>query len=120
MSDETRLIHAGKASQTLVRTVGPPIQKGSTVLLPNAEALYDDANHLTYGRAGLSAQTCLQDALAMLEGAVGVSLYPSGIAAISGVAMALLKAGDEVLIVDTIYKPVRRFADNVLKRFGVG
>jgi cystathionine beta-lyase len=120
MSDETRLIHAGKASNTLARTVGPPIQKGSTVLLPNAEALYDDANYLTYGRAGLSAQTCLQDALAVLEGAAGVSLYPSGIAAISGVAMALLKAGDEILIVDNVYKPVRRFADNVLRRFGVG
>lgn len=119
MSDETRLIHAGKASQTLARTVGPPIQKGSTVLLPNAAALYDDANYLTYGRAGLSAQACLQDALAELEGAAGVALYPSGIAAISGVAMALLKAGDEVLIVDNVYKPVRRFADNVLKRFGV-
>lgn len=119
MSDETRLIHAGKASDALVRTVGPPIQKGSTVLLPNAEALYDDANYLTYGRAGLSAQACLQDALGELEGAAGVALYPSGIAAISGVAMALLKTGDEVLIVDNVYKPVRRFADNVLKRFGV-
>ncbi|MEW5684254.1 MAG: cystathionine beta-lyase [Pseudomonadota bacterium] len=119
MSDETRLIHAGKIAESLVRTVGPPIQKGSTVLLPNAAALYDDANHLTYGRAGLSAQACLQDALATLEGAVGVSLYPSGIAAISGALMALLKAGDEVLVVDTVYKPVRRFCDNVLRRFGV-
>ncbi len=119
MSDETRLIHAGKAADTLVRTVGPPIQKGSTVLLPNAEALYDDANFLTYGRGGLSAQTCLQDALAMLEAAEGVTLYPSGIAAISGVAMALLKAGDEILVVDSIYKPVRRFCDSVLRRFGV-
>ena len=120
MSDETRLIHAGKAAETLVRTVGPPIQKGSTVLLPNAAALYDDDNYLTYGRAGLSAQTCLQDALAMLEGAEGVTLYPSGIAAISGAMMALLKAGDEILVVDSIYKPVRRFCDSVLKRFGVG
>jgi len=119
MSDETRLIHAGKVAGTLAKTVGPPIQKGSTVLLPNAEALYDDANHLTYGRAGLSAQACLQDALAVLEGAVGVSLYPSGIAAISGAMMALLKAGDEVLVVDNVYKPVRRFCDNVLRRFGV-
>lgn len=119
MSDETRLIHAGKASGALVRTVGPPIQKGSTVLLPNAEALYDDDNYLTYGRAGLSAQACLQDALAELEGAKGVALYPSGIAAISGVCTALLKAGDHVLVVDNVYKPVRRFCDNVLKRFGV-
>lgn len=120
MSDETRLIHAGKTHGPLARTVGPPIQKGSTVLLPNAEALYDDANHLTYGRAGLSAQAALQDALAVLEGAVGVSLYPSGIAAISGALLAVLKAGDEILVVDTVYKPVRRFCDNVLKRFGVG
>jgi cystathionine beta-lyase len=120
MSDETRLIHAGKAAETLVRTVGPPIQKGSTVLLPNAAALYDDDNYLTYGRAGLSAQTCLQDALAMLEGAEGVTLYPSGIAAISGAMMALLKAGDEILVVDSVYKPVRRFCDSVLRRFGVG
>lgn len=119
MSDETRLIHAGKSPEVLARTVGPPIQKGSTVLLPNAAALYDDAHHLTYGRAGLSAQACLQDALAELEGAAGVSLYPSGIAAISGAMLAVLKSGDEVLVVDNIYKPVRRFCDNVLKRFGV-
>lgn len=119
MSDETRLIHAGKAPETLARTVGPPIQKGSTVLLPNAEALYDDAHHLTYGRAGLAAQASLQDALAVLEGAVGVSLYPSGIAAISGTMMALLKAGDELMVVDNVYKPVRRFCDQVLTRFGV-
>lgn len=119
MSDETRLIHAGKLAGALAKTVGPPIQKGSTVLLPNAEALYDDANHLTYGRAGLSAQACLQDALAVLEGAVGVSLYPSGIAAISGTMMALLKTGDEILVVDNVYKPVRRFCDHVLRRFGV-
>jgi cystathionine beta-lyase len=120
MSDETRLIHAGKLKGDLAKTVGPPIQKGSTVLLPNAAALYDDANQLTYGRAGLSAQSALQEALAVLEGAVGVALYPSGIAAISGPMLALLKAGDEVLVVDNVYKPVRRFCDNVLKRFGVG
>ena len=119
MSDETRLIHAGHAAGPLARTVGPPIQKGSTVLLPRAAALYDDENYVTYGRSGLSAQTSLRQALAELEGAVDVALYPSGLAAISGALMAVLKAGDEVLVVDTIYKPVRRFCDHVLKRFGV-
>jgi cystathionine beta-lyase len=33
---------------------------------------------------------------------------------------AVLKAGDEVLVTDAIYKPTRRFCDNVLTRFGVG
>ena len=55
MDDETRLIRAGAAPKTLAKTVGPPIQKGSTVLLPDAASLYDDDNLLTYGRQGLGA-----------------------------------------------------------------
>ncbi len=120
MSDNTRLIHAGALTGPLARTVGPPIQRGSTVLLPDAASLYDDANQLTYGRAGLAAQSALQSALCELEGAAGVALYPSGIAAIAGALLAVLGAGDEILVVDAIYKPVRRFCDNVLKRYGVG
>jgi cystathionine beta-lyase len=119
MADETRLIHAGSEPRPLARTVGPPVQKGSTVLLPNADALYDDAGLLTYGRAGLSAQTALQEALAVLEGAVGVALYPSGIAAVAGALTAVLAAGDAILVVDNVYKPIRRFCDQVLKKFGV-
>ena len=118
-TDETRLIRAGTASKPLVRTVGPPIQKGSTVLLPDAASLYDDANHLTYGRQGLAAQFALQDALAELEHAKGVALYPSGLAALSGAVLAVLKAGDEVLVTDAVYKPSRRFCDHMLTRFGV-
>lgn len=118
MEDETRLIRAGHAPQSLARTVGPPIQKGSTVLLPDAKSLYDDSL-VTYGRNGLAAQATLQDALAEMEGAAGVQLYPSGLAAITGALLAVLDAGDEVLVADTIYKPTRRFCDKVLKRFGV-
>lgn len=118
MKDETRLIRAGSGAAPVCRTVGPPIQKGSTVLLPNAEALYDDGQ-VTYGRAGLVAQAALKDALAELERAVGVSLYPSGQAALAGALLAVLKAGDEVLVVDNIYKPTRAFCENVLARFGV-
>src|SRR5215468_6848642 len=103
MSDETRLIHAGSEPRPLARTVGPPIQKGSTVLLPNADALYDDDKILTYGRAGLAAQAALQTALGELEGAEGVTLYPSGIAAIAGAMLAVLKAGDSILVADATY-----------------
>ncbi|WP_397402748.1 cystathionine beta-lyase [Phenylobacterium sp.] len=119
MSDETRLIRAGALSGPLAKTVGPPIQKGSTVLLPTAASLYDDDNYVTYGRSGLSAQASLRAALAELEGASGVTLYPSGMAAISGALLAVLKAGDEILVADNVYKPVRRFCDHVLRSFGV-
>jgi cystathionine beta-lyase len=120
MDDETRLIRAGAAPKTLAKTVGPPIQKGSTVLLPDAASLYDDDKLLTYGRQGLAAQSALQEALAEMEGAKGVTLYPSGLSALTGALLAVLKAGDEVLVTDAIYKPSRRFCDHVLTRFGVG
>jgi cystathionine beta-lyase len=117
--DETRVIRAGHNSRPVVKTVGPAIQKGSTVLLPDAASLYDEANHLTYGRQGLSAQFALQAALEELENAKGVTLYPSGLSALTGALLAVLKAGDEVLVTDAIYKPTRRFCDHLLKRFGV-
>jgi cystathionine beta-lyase len=117
--EETRAIRAGGGVRPLPKTVGPPIQKGSTVLLPDAASLYDDANLITYGRQGLSAQFALCDALAEMEGAAGVSLYPSGMAALAGAVLAVLKAGDEVLACDAVYKPTRRFCDRFLKRYGI-
>ncbi|MGR4865638.1 cystathionine beta-lyase [Caulobacter sp. LARHSG274] len=121
MDEETRLIRKGapaKGGTSLARTVNPPVQRGSTVLLPNAASLYDDGQ-LTYGITGLSSPAALQAALAELEGSPDVTLYPSGLAAITGVMLALLKAGDEILVVDSAYRPTRRFCDRVLTRFGV-
>jgi len=118
MDEKTRLIRAGAVAQPLAKTVGPPVQRGSTVLMPNAEALYDH-DQTTYGRQGLAAQAALQDALAAMEHAVGVTLYPSGLAALTGALLAVLKAGDELLVVDNIYAPTRRFCDHVLHRYGV-
>ena len=118
--EETLAIRAGGGERDLPKTVGPPIQKGSTVLLPDAASLYDDMSLVTYGRQGLSAQMALSEALAELEGAAGVSLYPSGLAALTGALLAVLKAGDEVLVADVVYRPSRRFCDKVLTRFGVG
>lgn len=118
MDEETRLIRKGSDQPALARTVNPPIQRGSTVLLPNAASLYDD-EQLTYGITGLSSPAALQRALAELEGSPDVTLYPSGLAAITGAMLAVLKTGDEILVVDSAYKPTRRFCDRALTRFGV-
>ncbi len=118
MDEESRLIRAGAGRKPEARTVGPAIQRGSTVLLPNAKALYDGT--FGYGRAGLNAQFALREALRELEGARDAQIFPSGLAAITAAMTAVLKAGDHVLVVDTVYKPVRNFCDDVLRRFGVG
>ena len=118
MDRETRLIRTGASSALPARTVNPPIQRGSTVLMANAAELYDDSL-VSYGITGLSTPAALQTALAELEGASNITLYPSGLAAITGALLAVLKAGDEILVVDSAYKPTRRFCDQVLGRFGV-
>ncbi|MGH6993290.1 MAG: cystathionine beta-lyase [Caulobacteraceae bacterium] len=119
MRAATRLVHSGEDRPPLARTVPPPIVKGSTVLVGKALALYD-GSELTYGLAGLATHQALKAALADLEGAQGVELFPSGLAAITGAMLAVLKAGDEVLVTDACYRPTRRFCDQVLRRFGVG
>lgn len=102
----------------MARTVNPPIQRGSTVLIPTAAQLYDGSVQ-TYGRMGLSMQNALQDGLAELEGGVAARLYPSGLGAVTAVLLSLLGAGDEVLLTDCVYGPTRRFCDNVLTRYGI-
>ncbi len=117
-SKQTRLLHSGSEVALDAKTVAPPLQRGSTVLLPNAEALYDPARP-TYGRLGLSMQTALAEAVGELEGSGPARLFPSGLSAITGTLLALLKAGDELLATDCIYGPSRRFCEGVLKRYGV-
>lgn len=114
----TRLIHAVAPRPVTARTVGPPIQNGSTVLLGTAEELYDHSKP-TYGRSGLATHETLRASLSELEGAADCQLYPSGVAALTGALLALLRAGDEILVVDSVYAPTRRFCDKALARYGV-
>ena len=118
MKDETRIIRAGSDLKPLARTVNPPIQRASTVLLPNAASLYAPGQ-VTYGRDSLAARDALCQAISEMEGAEGTKLFPSGLAAMTGTLLALLKAGDEVLVCQQISRPTRRFCDRVLARFGV-
>jgi cystathionine beta-lyase len=118
VAKQTRLLHAGADIPLEAKTVGPPLQRGSTVLMPNAKALYD-LDRPTYGRLGLSMQAALAEAVGVLEGSGPARLFPSGLAAITATLQALLRAGDDILCVDCIYAPSRRFCDGVLKRYGV-
>ncbi len=121
LADATRLIRSG-ASHTegqAARTVAPPLQRGSTLLLPYAAALYDTSRP-TYGMNSLAIHDALVEGLKALEHAAHVELFTSGLSAVTGAIMAVVGAGDEVLAVDSVYGPTRRFCDGVLKRFGGG
>jgi cystathionine beta-lyase len=58
-------------------------------------------------------------ALSKGRNAPGVALLPSGLAAISTALLAVLNAGDHLLVTDSVYQPTRKFCDGMLKRYGV-
>jgi cystathionine beta-lyase len=63
--------------------------------------------------------TDLQRALAELEGGAAAFAVPSGLAATTLPFLALCKAGDHVLVTDSVYFPTRRFCATTLTRFGI-
>lgn len=120
----TRLVTAGRHGKTSRGIVNPPVWRASTILFDSVAELRaavrkpDDG--LYYGRRGTPTQWSLAEALTELEpGAAGTILYPSGVAAISAVLLALLDPGDELLMVDTAYEPTRAICNGLLKRFGI-
>ena len=119
MKEVTRLTSATLGRQDSRRAVNVAVERGSTVLMESAEVLYDDDIKPTYGTDGLSTQAELTRLIAELEGAAQSFILPTGLAALTLPIFAFLQAGDEILVVNSAYKPVRRFLDTQLKRYGV-
>lgn len=98
--------------------MNPPIERATTLLMPEAAGLHELGGPV-YGLEGGPTQSALRELLTGLEGAADAALTPSGLAAVVVGVLAAVGAGDEVLAVDCLYGPTRRFLDRTLKRFGV-
>ena len=118
---ETGLVTAGRDAKAQKGFVNPPVVHGSTVLYPSAEDLHAHRGEFTYGRHGTPTTRALQETLMALEGpqCAGVGIAPSGLAAITTTLLAVLKAGDHLLVCDNVYRPSRNFCNGVLARYGV-
>ena len=118
-SADTRLVLAGRDPSAQHGFVNTPIYRGSTVLFPS----YDDIKHrrgrYQYGTSGTPTMDALCDAWSEIASAAGTVLTPSGLSALTVALMAVVSAGDHLLVTDSAYRPTRIFCDGVLKRFGV-
>jgi cystathionine beta-lyase len=125
LSEATRIVGAGRRSEWTGPVVNPPIWRASTHLYPDTAALAEgprrnEDGRFFYGRRGAPTQWALSDALTALEpGAAGTVLYPSGVAAIAGVMLTLLRPGDVVLISDNAYDPTRTMGKGLLTDLGI-
>jgi cystathionine beta-lyase len=117
----TTLVTAGRDPKAHHGFVNPPVYHASTVLYPSAEDYVAHRSRYQYGRRGTPTTEALEQALQELEGpnCAGVSLLPSGLAAISSALLSVVHAGDHVLVTDSAYGPTRNFCEQVLTRLGV-
>ncbi|HEY3926818.1 MAG TPA: cystathionine beta-lyase [Candidatus Koribacter sp.] len=120
---KTRLIHSDAKVPEGFRSLATPTYRGSTVLFPNAASVNDhwDQHEVgyTYGLYGTPTTLELAARVCELEGGAHTVITAGGQAAISLIQLALLKAGDHVLIPENVYGPNRHLAHSVLRRFGV-
>lgn len=119
----THLIHHSYKAPSAFAAPQPAVHKASTVIFDSVQDMrtrrWLDKSGYTYGLHGTPTTYQLEERLCSLEGGKQCLLVPSGLCAISTVALGLLSAGDEVLIPDNAYGPNKDFAEHELARWGI-
>jgi len=119
----TLSVHGGEARQKPGDSITDPIFCASTYTFADTQSVIDyieeEQPREEYGRYGNPGERVAERKLAALEGAEDAVLFSSGMAAIVGLLMTKLNAGDEVVFFDECYHRSREFCSKHLSRFGV-
>ena len=123
----TVLVTAGRSRARSFDYINPPLVRGTTVLhdsvadmkarVQQRSAGDDEVN--TYAIYGTPTHHAFYAALNELEGGFRSWALPSGLAACTMAILAFVRAGDHVLVTDSVYWPTRRFCCETLVRYGV-
>jgi cysteine-S-conjugate beta-lyase len=120
---KTKLIHSDAKIPQGYRSLATPVYRGSTTVFPSAAVVRDtwDQHRVgyTYGLYGTPTVLELAARICELESGKHTILTPGGQNAISLINLALLQAGDHMLIPASVYFPNRKLATTLLTRFGV-
>lgn len=120
---DTRAIHAGQAPDAAYGAVAPPIYQSSTFAFDSPEQGADRfagrAPGFIYTRMGNPTIARLEECVAALEGAPGALAVSSGMAAVTTLLLAVLRAGDHVVGTDTVYGPTRLVLEEEFPRLGI-
>lgn len=123
MKDLTRCVVTPKVDTEGFVALGAGVYRASTIVFENAEAYANRGKRgpdgYSYGLYGTPTTRTLEAKLTVLEQYVRTFLLPSGQAANAIAMLPFLRAGDGVLLADSVYPPVRDFANTDLARFGV-
>ena len=120
---DTKLSLVGRKPFENFGIVNPPIYRTSTVLFKNIKelrkAIVNRFNQTYYGRYGTPTTFALEEGIAEIENGYRTIATSSGMSSISISLLSLLSKDDHCLISDCIYYPTKKFANKILKKFGV-
>lgn len=119
----TLAIHAGQQPDPQTGSIATPIHQTSTFAFSSIEQgaarfAGQEAGYI-YTRIGNPTQEALEIKVAALEGSQAALAFGSGMAAISGVILALAGNGDHLLADQTLYGCTHNLFSHLLPRFGV-
>jgi len=119
----TLAVHAGEGETLSVPSTTTPVYQATTYRFESAAdaAAYLDApeGRWLYARLENPTVVAAERKIAALEGAESAACFASGMAALTAAFLASLRAGDALLLCDTLYGQTTRLARDVLERFGV-
>jgi O-succinylhomoserine sulfhydrylase len=123
LGPRTRAVHAG-ARRSGWGEMAEAIHLTQGFAYPSAEAaearfLKAGADEFIYARYGNPTVAVFEDRIAALEGTEAAFATASGMAAVSGALMALLKAGDRVVSSRALFGSCLYVLEDVLRRYGV-
>ena len=119
----TKLVHAGtrrsqynEVSEALFLTQGFVYD---TAAQAEARFIETGPDEFIYARYGNPTVAMFEDRIAALEGAEAAFATASGMAAVNGALMALLKAGDHVVSSRALFGSCLYILEEILTRFGI-
>src|SRR5512137_2053182 len=119
----TLAVHAGEGETLAVPSTTTPVYLATTYRFSSAAeaAAYLEApeGRWLYARLENPTVVAAERKIAALEGAETAACFASGMAALTAALLSSLRAGDALLLCDTIYGQTTRLARDVLERFGV-
>jgi cystathionine beta-lyase len=123
MKKDTLLTHVGRDPARYEGMVNTPVYRTSTVIHPDLASYEhrppEGEKIVRYGRHGTPTTFALEDAVAQMEGGFRAAAVPSGLAGITAAICAFAKAGDHLLVSDSVYAPTRAFCERQLRGHGV-
>jgi cystathionine gamma-synthase len=124
----TKAVHAGEARRKPYGSLTTPIYLTSTFTFADTAEVLDYMRQKAdgapeprdeYGRYSNPTQSVAERRLAALEGGQQALLFASGMCAITTTMLALLRAGDHLVMVEGAYRRTQEFAASFLPRWGI-